>query len=103
MRLTGWVLIGLLYAILGVGFGFVRAAIALGMALVTLWLGISYFRAAGEAPPEPEPNATVGDTKYVCKVCGLELRVEVATTDRPPTHCREPMVPITRSGLQPLE
>jgi hypothetical protein len=67
-----------------------------------MYLGFSYFRAAGEAPPEPEATRTEGDLKYVCKVCGLELRVEVATTDAAPTHCREKMVPVTQSGLRPL-
>ncbi|MEA2434104.1 MAG: hypothetical protein QOG54_1561 [Actinomycetota bacterium] len=102
MRLTGWLLVGLVYALLGVGFGFVRAAVGLGLALLILWLGLSYFRAAGEVPPDAQPDSDPGDLKYVCKVCGLELRVEVATTDRAPSHCREPMVPVTRSGLRPL-
>jgi hypothetical protein len=102
LRLTGWLLVALLYVPLGIGFGFVRAAVGLGLALLTLWLGVSYFRAAGEVPPEAEPERTGGDSKYVCKVCGLELRVEIATTDRAPTHCREPMVLVTNSGLRPI-
>jgi hypothetical protein len=102
MRLTGWLLLGLLYVPLSMQFGFLRTAIALLLALVTLWLGFSYFRAAVEVPAEAEPAQASGDLKYVCKVCGLELRVEIATTDRAPTHCREPMVPITQSGLRPI-
>ena len=104
MRLTavGWAIVAALYIALGIGFGFMRAVVGLGLALLTLWLGLSYFRAAGETPPDAEPELASGDLKYVCKVCGLELRVEIATTDKAPSHCREPMVPVTRSGLRPL-
>ena len=45
---------------------------------------------------EPE-DVTTSDLAYVCPVCGLELKVEVATTDRAPTHCREKMELVDRS------
>ena len=103
MRLVGFVLLAVVYVLLSLNYGFVRVAVGLSMSAVTLWLGFSYFRAAGEAPPEAEQTEVGdGDLKYVCTVCGLELRVEVATTDKAPTHCREKMVPVTRSGLRPL-
>ena len=102
LRLPGWLILGVLYIVCGIGFGFVRAAIGLGLGLIVLWIGLSYFRAVGEEPPASDAEPTTGDMKYVCKVCGLELRVEVATTDKAPSHCREPMVPVTQSGLRPL-
>jgi hypothetical protein len=81
------------FAFLGVEFGFVRAAVAAAIFVIVLWLGLSYFRAAGEVPPDVEAeDVSSSGLRYVCSVCGLELKVEVATTDRAPTHCREPMV-----------
>ncbi len=77
---------------LGQSYGYLRVAIGLAVGAGALYLGYTYFRAAGEVPPEQDPEA-VEDSglKYVCAMCGLELRVEVATTDRAPTHCREKM------------
>lgn len=89
---------------LGTAFGYVRTLIAFVLGGFVLWLGVSYFRAAGEVPPEPETADVSGaQLRYVCTMCGLELKVEVATTDRAPTHCREPMV-LVRAGerLPPL-
>jgi hypothetical protein len=83
---------------LGIRFGYVRALAALVFGGFVLWLGVSYFRAAGEVPPDPETaDVSSSELKYVCSVCGLELKVEVATTDRAPTHCRESMI-LTRAG-----
>ena len=39
--------------------------------------------------------------RYVCRMCGLELKVETATTDRAPTHCREKMELINVGGSPP--
>lgn len=87
--------------LLGIAFGYVRAGLALGFAGIVLWLGTSYFKAAGEVPPEPDAeDVSSSSLKYVCTVCGLELKVEVATTDRPPRHCREAMV-LVREGSAP--
>ena len=88
----------------GYFFEYWRAAVALAMAYTIMWLGFSYFRAAGEVPAEAE-RADIGgsDLRYVCTVCGLELKVEVATTDRAPTHCRESMKLIDHSTqLRPV-
>ena len=86
---------------LGIAFGYVRALLAVIFAGFVLWLGTSYFKAAGEVPPEPEAeDVSSSALKYVCPVCGLELRVEVATTDRAPRHCREAMV-LVREGSEP--
>jgi hypothetical protein len=86
---------------LGIAFGYLRALVALVFAAFVLWLGTSYFKAAGEVPPEPDAeDVSTSALKYVCTVCGLELRVEVATTDRAPRHCREAMV-LVREGHAP--
>ena len=93
--------------IIGAGYFFEywRAAVALAMAYTIMWLGFSYFRAAGEVPAEADRDdvAATSDLRYVCTVCGLELKVEVATTDRAPTHCRESMKLIDHSTqLRPV-
>jgi hypothetical protein len=50
-------------------------------------------------PPEPE-LADVSDygLRYVCTMCGLELKVEKAAHDKPPSHCMEPMTLVDRGG-----
>jgi hypothetical protein len=88
--------------LLGVAFGYLRALVAIAFGAVILWLGTSYFRAAGEVPPEPAAeDVSSSSLKYVCSVCGLELKVEVATTDRAPTHCREAMVLVRETDARP--
>lgn len=93
---------------LGEAYGYFRAVTTLVGGWALLYLGVSYFRSAGEAPPEPDAE-DVGDQglRYVCSVCGLELKVEIATSDRAPTHCREKMELIRgdqpRPALRPLE
>lgn len=87
----------------GYYFEYWRAAAALAMAYAVLWLGFSYFRAAGEVPAEADrDDVTASDLRYVCTVCGLELKVEIATTDRAPTHCRESMKLVNAAGSSPL-
>lgn len=87
---------------LGIAFGYLRALVAVVFAAFVLWLGTSYFKAAGEVPPEPDAeDVTASELKYVCSVCGLELRVEVATTDRAPRHCREAMVLVAEGSSPP--
>lgn len=82
----------ILLAVLGYFYGFGRAALALLGAGVILYLGFSYFSAAVTVPPDvEEEDVRDQDLRYVCRMCGLELKVETATTDRAPTHCREKM------------
>ena len=88
---------------LGVPFGFVRATIA-----VLLFLGIATFGARQmksmvSIPPEPDVT-DVSDygLKYVCEMCGLELKIEVAAKDRAPSHCMEPMKLVRTGGKPPL-
>ena len=89
--------------VLGEAFGYLRAATGLALGAAVCYLGFSYFRSAGEAPPEPEPeDVSARALRYVCPMCGLELKVEVATSDKPPTHCREPMVLVRGDEPPPL-
>lgn len=92
-------------AVLGLGllFGFVRAVLGIGMFAGILLFGWSYWRNVGDAPPDPE-LADVSDygLKYVCTMCGLELKVEVAAKDKAPRHCAEEMVLVRTGGTPPL-
>ena len=96
------VLLGLgLVLFLGREYGYVRSTVALLMAAAILYVGLSYFRSAGEAPPEPDVEDVSDESlRYVCTMCGLELKVEVAASDRAPTHCREKMV-LVQGGRRP--
>jgi hypothetical protein len=89
--------------LLGLRFGFLRAAVAVAMSVAIMYLGIRYMRSTVTLLPEPEV-ADVGEfgLKYVCTMCGLELKVERAARDRPPTHCGEPMVLVREGGRPPL-
>ena len=92
-----------LILVLGQPFGYVRAAIALAMAGAILYVGLSYFGSAGEVPPDPEiEDVSDGALRYVCTMCGLELKVEVAASDKAPSHCREKMV-LVQGGRPPLK
>lgn len=83
---------GILLLVLGYFYGFGRAAVAIGIAALIIYLGFSYFSAAGNVPPDIETeDVSEEGLRYVCRMCGLELKVETATTDRAPTHCREKM------------
>ncbi len=104
-RLIPYLLVGAIF-VAGVGpfFGFWRAAIAFGVAAPVLAVGIGYFRSAGNSLPEAEAEEVAeADLRYVCSVCGLELKVIVATNDKAPTHCRERMNLVTLSGKPPLK
>ncbi len=98
------VVVGVLIVVLGQSFGYLRAAIALTMAWAILWVGLSYFRSAGEVPPDPEvEDVSDNSLRYVCTMCGLELKVEVAASDKAPSHCREKMVLVHGGGRPPLK
>src|SRR6266511_3055574 len=88
---------------LGYFFGFLRAAIAVAAFAVLFSFGLRQIRSLANAPPEPE-LADVSDygLKYVCSMCGLELKVEVAARDKAPTHCMEPMKLVRTGGRPPL-
>ena len=93
-----------LIVVLGRPYGYVRAVVGLTMGAAILYVGLSYFRAAGEVPPDPEAeDVSDGSLRYVCTMCGLELKVEVAASDRAPSHCREKMVLVEGRGRPPLK
>lgn len=87
-----WGVILVALVALGPIFGFVRTGIALLIAGVLTYFGIRQVRSMMTNLPEPEVE-DVSDygLKYVCTMCGLELKVEIAARDRAPTHCMEPM------------
>ncbi|HVM35784.1 MAG TPA: hypothetical protein VM784_10610 [Actinomycetota bacterium] len=92
-----------LFLVLGEGYGYVRAAVGMAMFVAIFLFGARWIRSAVESPLEPEV-ADVSDygLKYVCTMCGLELKVEVAARDKAPTHCMEPMVLVRSGGRPPL-
>ncbi len=98
-------LLVLVIALVGIGevFGYLRAALALGVFLLLASIGLRQIRSLANAPPDPEV-ADVGEygLRYVCTVCGLELKVEVAARDKAPTHCMEPMKLVQAGGRPPL-
>jgi hypothetical protein len=90
-----------IFLALGYSFGFIRAVIGMAMFVAILMVGLRWMQSAVTAPPDPEPtDVSEYGLKYVCTMCGLELKVEVAAKDKAPTHCMEPMV-LTRSGGKP--
>lgn len=102
IRLSGIAALVLFY-VLGEGYGYLRAAVGMAMFAGIFLFGARWIRSAVESPPEPEV-ADVSDygLKYVCTMCGLELKVEVAARDKAPTHCMEPMVLVRADGRPPL-
>lgn len=96
------IIAGAVFIALGQAFGFLRAAVGLAVLMALLVFGFKYWRDVGLIPPEPEvTDVSDFDLKYVCRVCGLELRVEVAAKDKAPTHCGEPME-LVSGGTPPL-
>ncbi len=100
--LAGIALVGVI-ALLGELYGYLRALLAFAMFVVILAIGIRLLRTIFNAPPEPD-LAEVADyeLRYVCPVCGLELKLEVAAADKAPRHCMEEMVLVQRGGRPPL-
>ena len=90
-------------AVLGSFYGYIRAAVGVAMFFGIAYFGVRYVAQLGVIPPEPE-IADVRDygLKYVCRMCGLELRVEKAARDKAPTHCMEPMELVREGGRPPL-
>jgi len=88
---------------LAVPFGFLRAVVAVAMGAVIFLVGVRYYSSIVAAPPEPEvADVSEYGLKYVCTMCGLELRVEKAARDKAPTHCMEAMVLVREDGRPPL-
>ncbi len=102
MEAVSWVvkarvaaLVLLVGAAIGLGFfyGFVRSFIAVAVAAAIVQFGGRYIQTVVSSP-RPATVTPVGeqDLRYVCTMCGLELKVTSATRGKPPTHCMEPMV-----------
>ena len=94
-----------LVAIVGLGlpFGFLRATVAVLIFLAIAIFGSRQMKSMVSIPPEPEvTDVSEYGLKYVCEMCGLELRVEIAAKDRAPSHCMEPMVLVRTGGKPPL-
>lgn len=80
-----------------------RVAAAVAMTLVIAVAGFRALKRYRTFPPEPEiADVSEYGLKYVCTMCGLELKVEVAARDKPPTHCGEPMELVQVPGRSPL-
>ena len=92
---------------LGEAYGYVRAIVGMAAVVGALWFGFRYWSGVGALPPGTleedvdEPAAGAG-RRYVCTVCGLELRLEGGGTGQPPRHCREAMVLVEDEGRPPL-
>jgi hypothetical protein len=103
--LTAAGLLGLLVLFLLAGhfYGYARAIVALVMfGLILTWGGRKLFKIS-QSPPDPElTDVKEYGLRYVCSVCGLELRVEVAARDKAPTHCGEAMILTRDDGRPPL-
>lgn len=98
-----WSLALLAIVALGPIFGFLRTAIAVVMFSVLAYFGVRQVTSMMTNVPDPEPT-DVSDygLKYVCEMCGLELKVEVAAKEKAPTHCMEPMKLVRTGGKPPL-
>ncbi|HYI45822.1 MAG TPA: hypothetical protein VE174_10245 [Actinomycetota bacterium] len=103
MKLVLGLVAGIALFVLGSAYGYVRAGVGIVFFLAVFMFGFKYWRDVGLIPPEPE-RTDVRDQglKYVCGVCGLELRVEIAARDRAPNHCAEPMQLVTDGDQAPL-
>jgi hypothetical protein len=98
------VLLAAAVAVLTPSYGFVRSAIGVALFAAILVFGYKYWRDVGLIPPEPDlEDVSDYGLKYVCTVCGLELKVEKASKDKPPTHCGEKMELVRSGGKPPLK
>jgi hypothetical protein len=90
-------------ALAQLGFGYFRSAVAVLIFTAIMWLGLSYFSNVKPAAPDQVEDVRSRDLKYVCTMCGLELKVEWDAVDKPPPrHCREAMKLATEDGSPPL-
>ena len=105
--LSAAIWVGLLVAlgVLTYYFGFWRSVVGLAIPAVVIWLGFSYFSAAGQSPPEAEPlvPSEVEEVRFHCRICGLTVRVEEQGSDKPPTHCREKMEVLLTARPRPVD
>lgn len=84
---------------LGIRFGFLRSLIAVAIFGVIALFGSRQMRSMVSIPPEPElSDVSDSGLRYVCTMCGLELKVEKTAHAKPPSHCMEPMALVDRGG-----
>ena len=103
-RMAGLVVVGLLVAWLGSSYGYIRVLVGSVVFLALLSFGFKYWRDVGLIPPEPTTeDVRSQNLRYICTVCGLELRIEVAARDKAPTHCGEAMKLIAGTERSPLQ
>jgi hypothetical protein len=71
----------------------VRAIAGLGIGLVIVVVVRRMLSTLADAPPAPpeKVDARGADLVYECAVCGMRVRLEVATLTTPPRHCGEAM------------
>jgi hypothetical protein len=92
-----------LFFVAGHFYGYPRALVAALMFGLILGWGVRKLVKISNSPPEPElTDVKEYGLRYVCSVCGLELKVEVAARDKAPTHCGEAMVLTRDEGRPPL-
>ena len=94
-----------LVAVVGLAqpYGYPRALVGVLMGAAILYVGLRRVRKVTQLPPEPEiEDVGTYNFKYVCSMCGLELKVEKASIDKAPTHCMEKMVLVREDGRPPL-
>ncbi|HWL65765.1 MAG TPA: hypothetical protein VNP73_07315 [Actinomycetota bacterium] len=90
-------------AVLGEAYGYLRSGVAVIVFFALASFGFKYWRDVGLIPPEPEQeDVRDQQLRYVCRVCGLQLRVEISARDRAPTHCAEPMELVKEEPRTPL-
>ncbi len=103
MTILAALVVLVLALVVGSSGGPLRVAAALTMAGVILAAGLRQIRRFGAVPPEPEvADVSEYGLRYVCSVCGLELKIEVVATDKAPTHCGEKMLLERTGGKPPL-
>jgi hypothetical protein len=103
VRVVAAVAVTAVFVLLGRSYGYVRAAVGIAMFVGLTYAGIRWIHSAVSSQPDAEPTDVSGyGLKYVCRMCGLELKVEVAAKEAPPRHCMEPMELVRTGGKPPL-
>ena len=80
--------------------GIVRVLLAMGLGVVIWYVSMYFIRMLSTSPPEVDPEDVIeADQDYRCSVCGAELTLKYvnAAEFSAPRHCREDMVPVSRS------
>jgi hypothetical protein len=80
----------------------VRVIVAVGIALVVMWVGFTAVRAVGGSGrgrgerPEGAEDVEDLDVFFVCRECGTEFRVTRLGEAQVPRHCGEKMEVVRR-------